>query len=158
LTYKDFEFSAYLNASAGNKIWNQQKWFTDFFGTFQGAGKGERAKQSWTPALGNSAAAPIWESASSISTSGAENSWYIEDGDYIRFQNISLGYNIPEKYSSKLGIKRAKFTVSATNLFTITAYKGLDPGVGGAADTGFGIDVGNYPVTRGFNASINLNF
>jgi len=65
-----------------------------------------------------------------------------------------LGYNIPEKYSSKLGIKRAKFTVSATNLFTITAYKG----VGGAADTGFGIDVGNYPVTRGFNPSINLNF
>jgi len=158
LTYKDFEFSAYLNASAGNKIWNQQKWFTDFFGTFQGAGKGARAKQSWTPALGNSAAAPIWESASNISTSGAENSWYVEDGDYIRFQNISLGYNIPSKYSSKLGIKRAKFTVSATNLFTITAYKGLDPGVGGAADTGFGIDVGNYPVSRGFNASINLNF
>ena len=158
LTYKDFEFNAYLYASAGNKIWNQQKWFTDFFGTFQGAGKGERAKQSWTPALGNSASAPIWESASNISTSAAENSWYVEDGDYIRFQNISLGYNVPSKYASKLGIKRAKFTISANNLFTITKYKGLDPGVGGAADTGFGIDVGNYPVSRSFNAAINLSF
>jgi TonB-linked SusC/RagA family outer membrane protein len=158
LTYKDFEFATYLYASAGNKIWNQSKWFTDFFGTFEGSGKGERAKQSWTPELGNSAAAPIWESASNLSTSAGANSWYVEDGDYIRIQNISLGYNIPKAYTSKLGIKRAKFTLSANNILTLTKYKGLDPGVGGAADTGFGIDVGNYPVTRSFNASINLTF
>ena len=101
---------------------------------------------------------PIWESASNISTSAAENSWYVENGDYIRVQNISLGYNIPKSYTSKIGIKRAKFTLSANNIFTFTKYKGLDPGVGGAADTGFGIDVGNYPVTRSFNASINLTF
>jgi hypothetical protein len=158
LTYKDFEFATYLYASAGNKIWNQSKWFTDFHGTFEGSGKGERAKQSWTPALGNNAEAPIWESASNISTSAAENSWYVENGDYMRIQNISLGYNIPKSYTSKLGIKRAKFTLSANNILTFTKYKGLDPGVGGAADTGFGIDVGNYPVTRSFNASINLTF
>ncbi|MCE4217220.1 SusC/RagA family TonB-linked outer membrane protein [Aquirufa antheringensis] len=158
LTYKDFEFATYLYASAGNKIWNQSKWFTDFFGTFEGSGKGERAKQSWTPELGNSAAAPIWESASNMSTSAGANSWYVENGDYLRIQNVSLGYNIPKAYTSKLGIKRAKFTLSANNIFTITKYKGLDPGVGGAADTGFGIDVGNYPVTRSFNASINLTF
>jgi len=158
LTYRDFEFATYLYASAGNKIWNQSKWFTDFFGTFEGSGKGERAKQSWTPELGNSAAAPIWESASNMSTSAGANSWYVEDGDYLRIQNISLGYNIPKAYTSKLGIKRAKFTVSANNILTLTKYKGLDPGVGGAADTGFGIDVGNYPVTRSFNASINLTF
>jgi TonB-linked SusC/RagA family outer membrane protein len=158
LTYRDFEFATYLYASAGNKIWNQSKWFTDFFGTFEGSGKGERAKQSWTPELGNSAAAPIWESASNMSTSAGANSWYVENGDYIRVQNISLGYNIPKTYTSKLGIKRAKFTLSANNIFTLTKYKGLDPGVGGAADTGFGIDVGNYPVTRSFNASINLTF
>ena len=158
LTYKDFEFATYLYASAGNKIWNQSKWFTDFHGTFEGSGKGERAKQSWTPELGNNASAPIWESASNISTSAAENSWYVEDGDYIRIQNISLGYNIPKSYTSKIGIKRAKFTLSANNIFTFTKYKGLDPGVGGAADTGFGIDVGNYPVTRSFNASLNLTF
>jgi TonB-linked SusC/RagA family outer membrane protein len=158
LTYKDFEFATYLYASAGNKIWNQSKWFTDFFGTFEGSGKGERAKQSWTPELGNSAAAPIWESASNMSTSAAANSWYVENGDYLRIQNVSLGYNIPKAYTSKLGIKRAKFTLSANNILTLTKYKGLDPGVGGAADTGFGIDVGNYPVTRSFNASINLTF
>jgi len=158
LTYKDFDLNMYLYASAGNKIWNQSKWFTDFFGTFEGSGKGVRAKNSWTPALGNAAEAPIWESASNISTSAAENSWYVEDGDYIRLQNISLGYRIPKNIISKIGVKGAKLTLSANNLLTFTKYKGLDPGVGGAADTSFGIDVGNYPVTRSFNASINLNF
>jgi TonB-linked SusC/RagA family outer membrane protein len=158
LTYKAFDLNMYLYASAGNKIWNQSKWFTDFYGTFEGSGKGVRAKQSWTPALGNAAEAPIWESASNISTSAAENSWYVEDGDYIRLQNISLGYQIPKNVISKIGVKNAKLTLSANNLLTFTKYKGLDPGVGGAADTSFGIDVGNYPVTRSFVASINLNF
>ncbi|MFM6938393.1 MAG: SusC/RagA family TonB-linked outer membrane protein, partial [Aquirufa sp.] len=37
LTYKDFDLNMYLYASAGNKIWNQSKWFTDFFGTFEGS-------------------------------------------------------------------------------------------------------------------------
>lgn len=158
LTYKDFDLNMYLYASAGNKIWNQSKWFTDFYGTFEGSGKGVRAKNSWTPALGNAAEAPIWESASNLSTSAAENSWYVENGDYIRLQNISLGYHIPKNIISKIGVKNAKLTLSANNLLTFTKYKGLDPGVGGAADTSFGIDVGNYPVTRSFNASINLNF
>ena len=116
------------------------------------AGKGERAKQSWTPALGNSAAAPIWESASNLSTSAAENSWYVEDGDYIRIQNISLGYNIPKAYTSKLGIKRVKFTLSANNIFTLTKYKGLDPEIGG------GIDNNSYPRPRMYSLNFTFNF
>jgi len=158
LTYGAWDLNTYIYASAGNKIWNQSKWFTDFHGTFEGSGKGERAKKSWTPQLGNNAEAPIWESASNISTSGAENSWYVEPGDYIRIQNVSLGYRVPKSLAGKLGVKNARVAISANNFFTITKYKGLDPGVGGAADTSFGIDVGNYPVTPSYNASINLTF
>jgi TonB-dependent starch-binding outer membrane protein SusC len=40
----------------------------------------------------------------------------------------------------------------------LTKYQGLDPGVGGNADTQFGIDVGNYPVTKGFTVGLNLGF
>jgi TonB-dependent starch-binding outer membrane protein SusC len=134
------------------------KWFTDFHGTFEGAGKGERAKQSWTPALGDNALAPIWESASNISTSGAENSWYVEDGSYLRLQNIAVGYTVPTSAAKKLGFSRARIAASTNNLFTFSKYSGLDPAVGGDADQQFGIDVGNYPVTRSFNVSINLGF
>jgi TonB-dependent starch-binding outer membrane protein SusC len=158
LKYKSWSVSTYLYTSLGNKIFNFSKWYTGFYGTFEGSGKGAIAKDSWTPALGNSAKAPIWESASNISTSGAENSWYVENGSYLRMTNLTVGYDLPTAITSKLGIKKAKLTASTTNLFTITGYSGLDPGVGGAADTNFGIDVGNYPVSRGFNLGVNLSF
>jgi TonB-dependent starch-binding outer membrane protein SusC len=158
LKYKSWDFTTFLYTSLGNKIFNMSKWFTDFHGTFEGSGKGVRAKESWTPALGNSAKAPIWESASNISTSGAENSWYVEDGSYLRMTNLTVGYTLPSNITSKIGIKTARISGSANNIFTITPYSGLDPGVGGAVDTNFGIDVGNYPVTRSFNLGLNLTF
>lgn len=158
VNYKNFSFETYLYASLGNSIFNMSKWFTDFHGTFEGSGKGVNAKESWTPALGNSAKAPIWESASNISTSGAENSWYVENGSFLRMQNLSIGYTLPTDMISKVGLSRAKILVSANNLFTITKYTGLDPMVGGAVDTNFGIDVGNYPVTRGFTVGLSVGF
>ena len=82
----------------------------------------------------------------------------IEDGSYLRMQNLSIGYTVPKSALAKLGLSRARISVSANNIFTVTKYKGLDPGVGGAVDTNFGIDVGNYPVTRSFNVGLNLGF
>lgn len=158
LTYKNWDFATYTNFMVGNEIFNMSKWFTAFHGTFEGSGKGEIAKQSWTPELGNDALAPIWESASNISTSGAENSWYVEDGSYLRMQNISIGYTFPSTMISKLGLTRARLSGSVNNIFTITKYSGLDPSVGGDADSQFGVDVGNYPMTRSFNVGLNLGF
>lgn len=145
LRYKNIEFETYWFATVGNEIFNQSKWFTDFFGTFEGSAKGQAAKRSWTPALGNNAAAPIWESASNLSTSGVGNSWYVEDGSFVRLQRLALSYNFSDIVDD-LGLSRLKFGISANNIWTITNYSGLDPGIGGGADTNFGIDVGNYPV------------
>ncbi len=158
LQYKNWDFATYLNIVAGNKIFNLSKQFTDFFGTFEGSGKGIRALESWTPALGNNAKAPIWESASNISTNGAENSWYVEDGSYMRLQNVAIGYTLSNTTLSRLGISKARISVSGNNFWTLTKYQGLDPAVGGAADTNFGIDVGNYPVTPSYNLGLNLSF
>jgi TonB-dependent starch-binding outer membrane protein SusC len=158
LQYKNWDFATYTFFQTGNKIFNMSKWFTDFHGTFEGAGKGERAKQSWTPELGDNALAPIWESASNISTSGAENSWYVEDGSYLRMQNISVGYTFPSSAINKLGLSRVRIAGSVNNIFTLTKYKGLDPSVGGDADSRFGVDVGNSPLTRSFNVNLNIGF
>jgi hypothetical protein len=53
-----------------------------------------------------------------------------------------------------------KFRIFATanNLFTISGYDGLDPGVGGEADTNFGIDLGNIPITRQYTMGVNVAF
>ncbi len=155
LKYKNLEFETYWFASVGNEIFNQSKWFTDFFGTFEGSAKGQRAKQSWTPELGNNAAAPIWESASNLSTSGAGNSWYVEDGSYLRLQRLALSYDFTD-LTDKIGLSKLKVGLSANNIWTITNYSGLDPGIGGGADTNFGIDVGNYPVSPQYLITLEL--
>ena len=155
LKYKNLEFETYWFASIGNEIFNQSKWFTDFFGTFEGSAKGQNAKNSWTPELGNNAEAPIWESASNLSTSGAGNSWYVEDGTYVRLQRLALSYDFKE-LTDRIGLSKLKIGLSANNIWTMTKYSGLDPGIGGGADTNFGIDVGNYPVSPQYLITLEL--
>jgi TonB-dependent starch-binding outer membrane protein SusC len=155
--YSGFDLSAYLYTSLGGDIWNQSKWFTDFYPSFQGAAISERVKDSWTP-TNTGATIPIFESASNFSTNSQASSFYIEKGDYLRLQNVTLGYTLPANMLDRLKMTKLRGFVSLNNLFTITGYSGLDPAVGGNADTNFGIDVGNYPVTRGFTAGINLGF
>ena len=156
IQYKNFSFNTYFYASVGADIFNQSKWFTDFFGSFEGSAKGINALNSWTPALGNNAAAPIWESASNISTNGAANSWYVENGDFLRLQSLALSYDFTGAILDQLGLSDLSVGISGNNLFTITNYSGLDPMIGGA-DTNFGIDVGNYPVTPSYLLNIRIN-
>lgn len=155
--YKGFDLSAYLYTSIGNEIWNQSRWFTDFFQTFEGAGISERLKMAWTPE-NLDATIPVVERTANFSTSDVANSFYVEDGSYLRLQNLTLGYSAPASVLEKLKMERARVFASVNNLFTLTGYEGLDPAVGGDADLTFGIDVGNYPVTRGWTFGVNLSF
>ncbi len=157
LTYKQIDFTAQLNGFFGNKIFNASKWFTDFFPSFQGAAISERVKQSWTP--GNtSATIPIFETATNLSTNQVANSFYIENGDYVRFQTLGLGYSFDDSILQKLRMTKLRVYANLNNIFTLTNYQGLDPAVGGNVDTQFGIDVGNYPVTSSWNIGLNVGF
>jgi TonB-linked SusC/RagA family outer membrane protein len=157
LRYKGFDLEGYLYTSLGNKIFNVSKWFTDFYPSFQGASISERVKGSWTQ-QNTGAEIPIFESASNFSTNTQSSSFYVEDGSYLRLQNITLGYTLPNATLNKLSMTKLRLFVAVNNVFTITGYEGLDPAVGGAADTTFGVDVGNYPVTRQFTLGLNLGF
>jgi hypothetical protein len=157
LGYNGFDLSAYFYTSIGNEIWNQSKWFTDFFTSFQGAAMSERLKNAWTP-TNLDATIPLLEKTSNFSTNSVANSFYVEDGSYLRLQNVTLGYTLPSTLLEKWQLERLRVFASANNLFTITGYEGLDPAVGGDGDLTFGIDVGNYPVTRGYTFGVNLSF
>ncbi len=157
LTYKNFDIETYLYTSIGNDVLNISRWFTDFYPSFTGAALGERVKDSWTPS-NKGASTPIFENVSNFSTNTQYNSYYVEDGSYLRMQNVSLGYNLPQSILNNIGFRRFRVYASVNNLFTITKYTGLDPAVGGAADTNFGIDQGNYPVTRSFIFGVNVGF
>lgn len=157
LTYKGFDLATYMYASLGNKIFNVSKWFTDFYPSFTGAAVSSRVKDSWLPD-NRDTQTPIFESTSNFSTNTQSNSFYVENGSFFRMQNITIGYTLPSRMLSKLKMQKLRFYASTNNLFTVTKYQGLDPGVGGNADTNFGIDVGNYPITRSYTFGVNLGF
>lgn len=87
------------------------------------------------------------------------SSRFIEDGSFVRLDNLSLGYNFS---LPKLYISNARVFVSAQNLFVITGYSGADPEVNSEISrTGvapLGVDYLSYPKARTFSMGINLSF
>ncbi|GAB3038290.1 SusC/RagA family TonB-linked outer membrane protein [Spirosoma pulveris] len=157
LKYKGFDLNTQVYASLGNKIFNNSKWYTDFYPSFPGAAVSARVKDSWLPTHTDTKV-PIFENTSNFSTNTESNSYYVENGSYGRMQYLTLGYTFPATLLNRANLSRLRLSLSATNLFTITKYSGLDPAVGGSADQNFGIDIGNYPVTRGYNVGLSFGF
>lgn len=85
-------------------------------------------------------------------------SYYIEDGDYWKIDNVTLGYTIPVNKKNNKLIKNARLWASVSNLLTITGYKGLDPEVSSAGLSPGIDDRDKYPTTRTFTFGINLTF
>ncbi|GGG99582.1 SusC/RagA family TonB-linked outer membrane protein [Parapedobacter pyrenivorans] len=84
---------------------------------------------------------------------------YIEDGDFVKIQNITLGYSFKSLFP-KLPLGQARLYVSAQNLYTFTGYSGMDPEIGYGDEQGWvsGIDLGFYPSPRNFIIGLNVNF
>lgn len=156
LRYKQFDFSMFLFGSVGNDIWNQLKWWHDFYASFQGAKSHTALYDSWTKDRMD-ATAPIQEVDGSFSTNLVPNSYYVEKGSYLRARNAQLGYTLPSETLDRLGISRLRVYVQAANLFTITNYSGIDPEISGGS-TNFGIDEGAYPNMQQFLLGLNLTF
>ena len=82
----------------------------------------------------------------------------MEDGSYFRVQNLTLSYFLPDNLVNGWNMERVRVFGSVNNLLTVTGYSGLDPSVGGAADNNFGIDLGNYPITRSWVFGVSVGF
>jgi TonB-dependent starch-binding outer membrane protein SusC len=154
ITYKSLDLTGFIYGSHGNDIFNWNKWWTDFWPSFQGQKSKDLLYNSWTEANKN-AKVPKATYTSNFSSNTQVCSYYIEDGSYIRLKSLQIGYTIPQKIISKISIKSLRLYVQAVNLFTITRYSGLDPEIGGE-DRSFGVDYGNYPNTKQFIFGLNL--
>ena len=85
-------------------------------------------------------------------------SYYLENGNYLKLTNLTIGYTFPIKSTNKW-IKGARAYLSGDNLFCITGYSGLDPELANAYPTYAGIDYRDkYPSTRSFTFGVNLTF
>lgn len=94
---------------------------------------------------------------SSTNRNFTQSSRFLEKADFLRLKNVSLSYDIPKtKLKNTVGIK---LFVSATNLFTLTGYSGIDPEANSSAgDVRQGIDFGSYPNAKTYTGGITLSF
>lgn len=151
--YKGFDLSIAANGAFGHQIAKSYRSFTDkpldnytteIFGRWHGEGTSNRLPRLTSTSSSN------WLYMSDI---------FIEDADYLRIQNITLGYDFKRLFP-RMPLGQARLYFTAQNLYTFTKYSGLDPEIGWGADASWasGIDVGNYPVPRTYLVGVNLKF
>lgn len=88
------------------------------------------------------------------------NSWYVENGNYIRIRNAQLGYSLPSKLISQLKVRKIRFYVNAQNPLTLFTYKGFTPEIGSVDNNPMstGIDRNVYPLYATYNFGVNVTF
>ncbi|MCQ2233949.1 MAG: TonB-dependent receptor [Paludibacteraceae bacterium] len=82
---------------------------------------------------------------------------YVEDGSFLKIQNVSLTYNLPRKYCDKIKVDNLHLSAGVSNIYTFTNYSGYDPENPGSAIRQ-GVDEGRYPSPRVYNVGLGFNF
>ena len=149
-TYKRWTLNTYINFVSGNEVFNYVRYNNEkmtglenqsanVLNRWQYDGQVTDVPRAlWNDPVGNSAFSTRW----------------IEDGSYIRIQNVSLGYRIPSKF---LAFRNAEFYVSANNVYTFSKYLGYDPEFAYSySHAEQGIDYGQTPQPRQFIIGIKL--
>ena len=85
---------------------------------------------------------------------------YLENADFLRIRNITLGYTLPVALTERIGISNLRLYATAANLYTFTSYDGFDPEVTvfPTRSTYRGYDMGSVPRLRSFVFGLNITF
>ena len=107
--------------------------------------------------LYKSATQPVYGTTLSRRQEAVAVSYYLEDGDYVKLDNLTLGYTFNTKNVKYL--EKARVYLSGENLLCITKYSGLDPELNYSGYSSFGMDYREkYPVLRTFSVGVNITF
>jgi TonB-linked SusC/RagA family outer membrane protein len=158
--YKNFDLSLLFQFSGGNKIFNgstatlsDMRFWNNSLDVYNNYWKepGQKAKY----------AKPVYADNISNGTSMPITDW-VENGDYLRFKNVTLGYTFNTRGWTKAGINALRLYASAQNLFILTSYTGLDPesliSSNSEAALQGGVDKNALPQSRVFTFGVNVTF
>ncbi|MEH6537334.1 MAG: TonB-dependent receptor [Psychroserpens sp.] len=148
IDYKNFDFSTYAFASIGNEIvrnYERNQPLTNRSVTYL---------DRWTgPGTSNSNP----RVTTGATSNGLFSDYFVEDGSFVRLQNVQIGFTF-NKLLENSKLDKLRVYVSASNVFTLTKYRGYDPTASTGAPIGGGIDQGFYPSPRTFLLGVNLKF
>ncbi|MFI1772023.1 SusC/RagA family TonB-linked outer membrane protein [Thalassobellus citreus] len=181
--YKNFDLSTFLNFQVGNDVYNVGKLeynqlyrikggygnmltsmssdnrftYIDIDGSYTGTAGGVVTDLAQLAELNQGK--NTWSHTSFSSTRIVQHSNNIEDGSFLRLNNVTLGYSLPENIISKLGLSKFRIYASGRNLHIWTKYSGFDPEVSTAKSALTpGLDFSAYPRSRSFTFGLNATF
>lgn len=172
--FKNLDFAAFFNWVYGNSIYNANKLnFTNYWGgrlfkNILAEMHSENRFINISPETGlvvNDPAelAELNKNATYWSASMQRaplHSWVIEDGSFLRLNNLTIGYSLPQNVLTKSKLSQLRVYASGFNLWIWTKYSGYDPEVDSIRSTALtpGVDFNAYPRSRSFNIGLNLTF
>ena len=157
LGWKGFDLSANFTGAAGFKIAQSYRDPSSSQGNYS-----RRILKRWT---GEGTSNEIPRVTYADAGNWLFSDLYLQDGDYIRLQNLTLGYDFKKLITWK-GLSKLRLYAQVQNLFTLTKYDGMDPEIGSYNGTDgnssdswvSGVDMGYYPHPRTFIVGVNLAF
>ena len=155
MEYKNFDLMMFWNGSQGNDIYNYSKIYSDF-PTFFNGNRSTRVLDAWTPANGSNTQPALSESITNSETQ--PNSFFVEDGSYLRLKTLQIGYTFSDVKIKDAGVDSIRLYLSGANLLTFTDYDGLDPEVAANNALTIGVDEGTYPLPQITTVGLNINF
>ena len=172
--YKGIDFSAFFNWVYGNSIFNTNKlgwstqWGARLYRNILGELDSNNRFTHYNPETGAYVSDPAELQALnkdakywSCSVHRAPlHSWAIEDGSFLRLNNMTIGYSIPKTIISRAKIEQLRVYFTGYNLWIWTNYSGYDPEVDNIRYTPLtpGCDASAYPKFRSYNIGLNLTF
>ncbi|KGO91223.1 SusC/RagA family TonB-linked outer membrane protein [Flavobacterium subsaxonicum] len=153
MAYKNFDFSMNWIGSFGATVYNGYSSIVD---VINGDHNYAAGVQPWTPENPNTST-PRAYYGTTLNNRG-DSDRFLEDGSFARLKYIGIGYTLPKDMLSKIGFDRARLSVSAQNVITITKYGGLDPEFTNSNIFERGVDFGAFPNVRTYSVGVELGF
>ena len=154
-SYKGFDLNISLQGSQGGEILNLSR---RFFENLEGnANQMTTVLNRWRSESDPGDGVTPRANARTSGNNNAVSTRWIEDGSYLRLQNVSLGYQLPASWLGKAKIQQVRIYVAAQNLYTWSKYLNYNPEVSNyEGPLTAGVDYGVYPLARTFTFGINL--
>ena len=154
LNYKGIDFSFMLQFNYGNDVYNA----TRLYSTQSRSGRRNMLAEvadRWSPTNASNKV-PLYNGY----ITNDVYSRFVEDGSFLRLKNITLGYTLPKKWTSKFYVSRLRVYATGQNLFCVTGYSGYDPEVSTAGSNPMtpGLDWGAYPKSKVFTFGLDIQF
>jgi TonB-linked SusC/RagA family outer membrane protein len=156
-SYKGVDLSIALQGTQGGQVLNLSR---RFFENLEGnANQITTVLTRWRSESNPGNGVTPRVNARTTGNNNAVSSRWVEDGSYLRIQNVSLGYQLPKALLNRAKIQQARLYLSAQNLATWTKYLNYNPEVSNYEGplTG-GVDYGYYPLAKTFTVGLNLGF